>query len=62
MSDVDIRCTPGDGILHVSADTIAALDRLGQTLTDPLWRIELEIPGVATLTARPTNHRQETDE
>lgn len=41
---IEIRCRPGEGILQVSADTVAALDRLGHTLpAGTPWQVDLVI-------------------
>lgn len=63
MSDIDITCTPADGILDLSADDIAALDIAGQATAaflgrDADWHIEVRHP-TATLTARPAHHRED---
>lgn len=64
MTSIDITCTPGDGILDLSADDIAALDRAATQAAELLpvgadWQIEVRHP-TATLTARPAHHRDET--
>lgn len=55
---VQITCEPGDGILTVSPETVAALDLLAVTLTgDEHWQIDVGIGWTAAdtihLTARP---------
>lgn len=63
-TDVVITCTPGGGILAVSADTIAALDRLGATLPGQDWCVHVHIDRLGTdpvvLEARPAHNRTET--
>lgn len=57
-NDVEITCHPADGILTVSAETVAALDLLALTMpATGGWRIDVNAPA-ATLTAKPA-HRQE---
>jgi hypothetical protein len=58
---VEITCSPGDGILTVSAETVAALDRVAATIPADAgdWALELRLPA-ATLTARPAHHRKAT--
>lgn len=63
MTDIDITCTPADGILTLSAEHIAALDVAGQATAALLghdidWRIEVRHP-TATLTARPAHDRED---
>lgn len=63
MTDIDITCTPGDGILTISAEAVAALDVAGQATAALLghevdWQIEVRHP-TATLTARPAHHRED---
>jgi hypothetical protein len=63
VNDVEITCTPPEGILTVSAETVAALDALALTLTShPHWQYDLLIGRTPTdtihLTARPRNHQE----
>lgn len=61
--DVEITCTPAAGILTVSAETVAALDALAQTLTDhEHWQIDVATgwtPALTVhLTARPIRTKE----
>lgn len=77
MTDIDITCRPGEGILRVSADAVAALDALAKKLTaaledlahalpDDPWQIDVLVGRTPTdtlrLTARPhTNEPEEAE-
>lgn len=63
VHDIEVACSPPEGILTVSAETVAALDALALTLTSHQhWQIDVGIGWAAAdtihLTARPRHHQE----